>query len=516
MNEPAAALGSEADRSRPQGRTRTVRPLPPRSGEDADASPAATWWGTAWVRALEESAADSGRLARGRAYARAGHVGAVTVAPGRIAAPVRGSRARPYRVVLRLGVPDDEEWSALLDVLAADSASPAAPSERRMPRALVEAAESAGVGLLPRPGEPDPGCSCPDSGRPCKHAAALCYQVAWLLDADPFLLLVARGRGEEELSAGLSRRGRPSPAASAEAAEPDTALPTPSGAEGDLPYAEQAESGPRVEAGPLARDALATRVRLPLPEPLDLPPEPSLEAAPVIPLPPEPPGGSGGHGADALPFLAVNAALRAHDLLRTARPAKLPQPADTRHPPDARDAPAAHPTDPDAGPETDSGADSGTGTAGEALWHDAVRLAATHPALTGRATFSARFAELADACGRTAPELARAAAAWRQGHRAGLGVLESEWQPPAGDFDRARGALAAAALPRTSIGANHLTDPTRTVQLRYGRDGRWYPYRRGPGGEGDWWPDGPAGEDPVAVMAQLLDGVPPDAGPAPG
>ncbi|MCF2435479.1 SWIM zinc finger family protein [Streptomyces thinghirensis] len=28
----------------------------------------------------------------------------------------------------------------------------------------------------PRPRRPRPQCSCPDSGHPCKHAAALCYR----------------------------------------------------------------------------------------------------------------------------------------------------------------------------------------------------------------------------------------------------------------------------------------------------------------------------------------------------
>ncbi|MFD9259012.1 hypothetical protein ACFVZQ_11135, partial [Streptomyces sp. NPDC059538] len=53
---------------------------------------AVSWWGRAWVSALEEVSRDTARLGRGRTYAEEGHVDAVTVTPGRIVAYVRGSR----------------------------------------------------------------------------------------------------------------------------------------------------------------------------------------------------------------------------------------------------------------------------------------------------------------------------------------------------------------------------------------------------------------------------------------
>ncbi|MER5700208.1 hypothetical protein ABT088_54355, partial [Streptomyces mirabilis] len=51
---------------------------------------AETWWGNAWVRALEEGALDAARLARGGAYADRGHVDAITVTPGLVLAYVHG------------------------------------------------------------------------------------------------------------------------------------------------------------------------------------------------------------------------------------------------------------------------------------------------------------------------------------------------------------------------------------------------------------------------------------------
>ena len=65
-------------------------------------------------------------------------------------------------------------------------------------------------------GDLDPECSCPDWEFPCLHAAALCYQVSWLLDADPFLVLLLRGRSESDLLRQLSERQARQQAAAAD------------------------------------------------------------------------------------------------------------------------------------------------------------------------------------------------------------------------------------------------------------------------------------------------------------
>jgi uncharacterized Zn finger protein len=444
----------------PGRHTRALAPLPPRPG--ARGPFAETWWGNAWVEALEESSLEPGRLSRGRTYARGGHVGTITVAPGRIAAQVRGSRPRPYRTAVRLPVLTAREWDAFLDAVTARPDHIAALLDKEMPRALAEPAADAGVRLLPGPGEVDPSCSCPDAGRPCKHAAALCYQTARFLDADPFLLLLVRGRGEEELLDELARRNAALNSAPLNSAASNSA--GSGGATSDGGGGGTSGQGPGQAAGVLAREALATPVRPPLPEPL--PPPPAPGQPPVLPELP------GAQDPSALSFLATGAIERAY--LALTDPGSLQPPTRER---------------------------------------DAVRLAATHPALTGRGTLSARFAQLARGTGHTPVSLARAAAAWRQGAE-GPALLESAWNPPAGDFDRARGAFAAAGLPRMSIDRNRLTDPTRSCQLRYGRDGRWYPYRNegrpGTGGEhghgDDWWPEGPSEADPVTALTSLLAG----------
>lgn len=167
---------------------------------------AQTWWGNAWVDALEDSSLDSEQLRRGRAYAHGGHVGTITVSPGRISATVYGSDHTPYETIVGLEQFADEGWERLLDHVAAKTGHIAALLERDMPDGLVETADDAGIRLLPGIDNLEPHCTCDEWGHPCTHAAALCYQASWLLDADPFLLLLMRGRGEEELLAELQRR----------------------------------------------------------------------------------------------------------------------------------------------------------------------------------------------------------------------------------------------------------------------------------------------------------------------
>ena len=54
----------------------------------AGAARARTWWGKAWVRAVEEAAYAEEDLRRGRRLARGGRVGGITVEPGRFLAAV--------------------------------------------------------------------------------------------------------------------------------------------------------------------------------------------------------------------------------------------------------------------------------------------------------------------------------------------------------------------------------------------------------------------------------------------
>lgn len=178
---------------------------------------AGTWWGNAWLQAMEDTSLDLAQLKRGRKFAYAGLVGPITVSAGRLAAQVTGDDGQVHHTVVLVDRLSDAQWHRFLDEVAAKAGHLAALLDRDMPHDLVDAAADADVPLLPGIGDLQPECDCEGWELPCTHAAALCFQAAWLLDADPFMLLLLRGLGQEDLTEQLRGRAqarrRPAPAA---------------------------------------------------------------------------------------------------------------------------------------------------------------------------------------------------------------------------------------------------------------------------------------------------------------
>jgi hypothetical protein len=239
------------------------------------------------VTALEERARlDPNRLPRGRSYARGGTVGELTIAPGEVRAAVQGRRVRPYQVRVRVRVLDAGEWDRVLDAIAAQVGHAAALLDGELLPEVADDVRSAGTDLLPGPGELQPRCSCPDWADPCKHAAAVCYLVAGALDADPFSLLLLRGRRRDEVLAALRARRR--------SVEAVTVPPDRSWSATD----------PGVDAGQAYQRSLA---------PLPAPPLPPQRPGQPAVLPVDPPPGAGLRAED-LVALAADAAARAFQL----------------------------------------------------------------------------------------------------------------------------------------------------------------------------------------------------------
>lgn len=158
-----------------------------------------SWWARSWVRAMEEFALDAGPLKKGRAYARTGRVGPITVSPGAVQARVQDDDGEMYHTVVSLEPLTDDEWDRFLEALASRSGRLAALLAGEMPRDVVAAAVDSDVTLLPGIGDLETECDCPTWDLPCLHAAALSYQAGWLLDADPFVLFLLRGRSREQV-----------------------------------------------------------------------------------------------------------------------------------------------------------------------------------------------------------------------------------------------------------------------------------------------------------------------------
>ncbi|MFD9904575.1 SWF or SNF family helicase [Streptomyces sp. NPDC059063] len=412
--------------------------LPPARGRGF----AETWWGQAWLKALEDTALDNAQLKTGRRLARAGSVGAVSVRPGRITAVVQGKDGAAQRSDVLLQQLSEEEWDRFLGMAVERAGHIAALLDREMPPHLVEDAAAAGVELLPGIGDLEPECDC-EAWDHCGHTAALCYQMARLLDQDPFVLLLMRGRGERELLDELQVR---------------------SVAQRTVPDAPEQEAGDGAQEGVDAAEAYAEGIILPpLPAPPPLPSEPGLPPSLDTEAEPAP-----GVDVAALEFLAARAAAEAHRLLVEAlSPGHEQQPVE----------------------------------AGLTLGEDAVRLAAA------AAPGSVIAARLADGSGRDRDGLARAVRAWEYGGRAALSVLEEDWAPEGDALARARAALAAAwdesERPTLRAARNCWTVVGGDTQLRHGRDGRWWPYRKE---RGRWAPAGPAAHDPATALAVAAGG----------
>src|SRR5262249_55585955 len=147
------------------------------------------------------------------------------------------------------------------------------------PPDIADDAASAGLDLLPGGGEIGPRCSCPDDADPCKHSAAACYLVTDALDADPFVLLLLRGRTRDQVMAGVRARRRGAAGDAARAGD----APARAGAGAGTAPAHTPEglghargAGRAPDEGVDAREAFST-------------PAPSAEI-PVPPLPPARPG----------------------------------------------------------------------------------------------------------------------------------------------------------------------------------------------------------------------------------
>ncbi|MFE7765524.1 SWF or SNF family helicase [Streptomyces sp. NPDC057438] len=399
---------------------------------------ARTWWGRAWSKALEDAALDGAQVKAGRRLTRAGAVGAVSVRPGRVTAVVRDLDGTAHRADVLLQELSGDQWDRFVGMAVERAGHVAALLDREMPPHLVEDAATAGVELLPGLGDLEAECAC-GAWDHCGHTAALCYQVARLLDRDPFVLLLMRGRAERTLLDELRVRGA-SPVADGQVT------------------GEDLRGGLR--DGPDAAEAFAAGAILPpLPEPPALPVGPGLPASLDTEVPP-----AAGVDPAALEFLAAQTAREAHRLLAEAlRPGHERQPAEDESTV-LQDVVRLASGDPGPGVTVRLVRDSGRSRDGLEL---AVRA--------WRYGGAAGLAVLDEEWHLPVEALARARAA-----------LLAAWD------DDERPALRSAHNRWTVVGGS--------AQLRLGRDGRWWPYGKE---RGRWAPVGPAAHDPATALAAV-------------
>jgi len=166
----------------------------------------ASWWAQRWTDALRRIM-DSGRLSRGRTYARRGQVMNIDEKDGTITARVQGSRRSPYKVSIQVKPLPDKTWENVLDVLADQAIFTAQLLAGEMPADIEEAFSAAGSSIFPTSSRQlETDCSCPDWANPCKHIAAVYFLMGETFDDDPFMLFRLRGRTQEQILEGLRSR----------------------------------------------------------------------------------------------------------------------------------------------------------------------------------------------------------------------------------------------------------------------------------------------------------------------
>lgn len=230
-----------------------------------------SWWAGRWIAALERLV-DSGRLGRGRSYARGRQVTELEVGPEGVQAAVQGSRPRPYDVTVRFKRLTDAEWEEVAGAMAAEAIYAARLLSGEMPEGIEDAFSAAGTSLFPAErGDIETDCSCPDWANPCKHVAAVHYLLGERFEEDPFLIFELRGRTKEQIAEALRARraGAVVEETPAETDEPAQAEESPAPMLGD-----SAEAFWEAGAG-LASVAISFR-------------EPEIDALPVKRLGPPP------------------------------------------------------------------------------------------------------------------------------------------------------------------------------------------------------------------------------------
>lgn len=190
--------------------------------------PAPEGWGERWLAAA--SGAGRARLEKGRALVAEGALTALSVKPGFVEAEVRDRGRSALNVRLRLRTLNEKVFDGALKAFAERARTAAELLSGTLPAEADAVFGAAGGALLPAsPSEIAVTCACPE-GAPCRHAAAVHVALAERFERDPFLLLLLRGKGRDEVLARLreARARRTLPASPpAPSRRPETSASAP-------------------------------------------------------------------------------------------------------------------------------------------------------------------------------------------------------------------------------------------------------------------------------------------------
>ena len=180
------------------------------------------WWVERWLELLD-SYRFKKRLERGRNYAREGNVLSIEIDNTEVLSSVQGSEADPYQVTLSLEPFKtenreralkmmsqhpftDEDWDCVIATMSEKAIFSAQLLAGEMPSEIEQVFTHNGLSLFPYSlTDVRSRCSCPDKANPCKHIAAVYYQLGDRFSEDPFLIFQLRGRSKKQILTSLRR-----------------------------------------------------------------------------------------------------------------------------------------------------------------------------------------------------------------------------------------------------------------------------------------------------------------------
>ena len=178
------------------------------------------WWVERWLELLD-SYRFKKRLERGRNYAREGNVLSIEIDNTEVLSSVQGSEAEPYQVTLSLEPFKtenreralkmmsqhpftDEDWDCVIATMSEKAIFSAQLLAGEMPSEIEQVFTHNGLSLFPYSlTDVRSRCSCPDKANPCKHIAAVYYQLGDRFSEDPFLIFQLRGRSKKQILTSL-------------------------------------------------------------------------------------------------------------------------------------------------------------------------------------------------------------------------------------------------------------------------------------------------------------------------
>lgn len=157
------------------------------------------WWVERWLDLLA-SYRFKKRLERGRSYAREGNVLSMEFTNSKAKAEVQGSDNQPYKVSLSLDSFSNEDWNFVITKMSEKAIFSAQLLAGEMPETIEAVFTASGLSLFPFTlNEVRSRCSCPDQANPCKHIAAVYYQLGDRFSEDPFIIFQLRGRTKNQI-----------------------------------------------------------------------------------------------------------------------------------------------------------------------------------------------------------------------------------------------------------------------------------------------------------------------------